>query len=253
MKEIKLWEIKKDEKNRQTVEEIKGFNQAETENQLEEVIVRCPDLLFNGLKLVGRQTETPGGPLDLLGVDADGNLIVFELKRGSLTREAVAQIIDYTSYLSELEPEELSTHISDQSENLGTNKIDNFLAWYQETFAKNLLRFQKPKMVLIGLGADDRTRRMTSFLAENDIDISLITFHGFEKNGGTLLARQIEVEGRQPVIHSVTKRSNLEKLQQRIKAMGIEDYYNKMAAFSGTNSQRMNGQTKVDIHIIYLN
>ena len=47
------------------------------------------------------------GPLDLLGIDQDGDLIVFELKRGTLTREAVAQIIDYASYLDSLKRETL--------------------------------------------------------------------------------------------------------------------------------------------------
>ncbi|MBA7706315.1 hypothetical protein ES703_115167 [subsurface metagenome] len=38
-------------------------------------------------------------------------------------------------------------------------------------------------MLLIGLSDDDRARRMVSFLAGSDIDISLITFHAFEKIG----------------------------------------------------------------------
>ena len=50
-------------------------------------------MLMPGLTLVGRQTPTGSGWLDLLGVDEDGKLVVFELKRGKLTREAVAQAI----------------------------------------------------------------------------------------------------------------------------------------------------------------
>jgi RecB family endonuclease NucS len=231
MKGIKLWEIKKNEKNIPFVNEIKTVDQTETEEQLEDVLVTCPDLISTGLRLVGRQTETEGGPLDLLGVDLDGNLVVCELKRGSLTREAIAQIIDYSSNLAELEPEDLAAHISEQSENLGGNKIDNFSSWYQENFGKSVPKFQKPKMILIGLGADDRTRRMVSFLAQGEIDISLITFHGFEEAGKTLLAKQVEIEGRPPVPPAVTKKGNLEKLQQKIKKMGIEEYYDQMAAF----------------------
>ena len=166
MQEIKLWEVKTDVEGKPSVKPVKGVNQTETEEQLEEIIVRLPDLLFKDLKLVGRQTETAGGPLDLLGVDADGRLVVFELKRGALTREAVAQIVDYASYLSELDSEDLSKHISERSGNLGIEKIDDFLAWYQEQFAKNLPASQRPRMVLIGLAADERTRRMVSFLAE---------------------------------------------------------------------------------------
>ena len=87
-------------------------------------------------------------------------------------------------------------------------------------------------MVLIGLGVDDRARRMVSFLADSDIDISLITFHAFEENGRILLARQVEVEAKPPVgATSITKTLNLEKLQDRVEKLGIDSFYYKMAAF----------------------
>lgn len=232
MKDIKLWEITIDEKGEPAVNSVQSVNQAKTEDQLEEMLVRYPDLLFDDLKLVGRQTETAGGPLDLLGVDADGSLVIFELKRGTLTREAVSQIIDYASYLSELEPEDLSKHISERSGNSGIAEIADFLSWYQEQFAKNLSTLQKPRMMLVGLGADDRTRRMVSFLADSDIDISLITFYGFEKEGKTFLAKQIEVEAKpSPHLTGETKQEKIEKLKERVNNLGISEFYYKAGAF----------------------
>ena len=232
MKDLKLWEIAIDESGKPTVHSVKSVDQTKTEDQLEEMIVHYPDLLFDDLKIVGRQTETAGGPLDLLGMDADGRLVIFELKRGTLTREAVSQIIDYGSYLSELEPEELSKHISERSGNSGIDKIDDFVAWYQEQFAKNLSILQKPRMILVGLGADDRTRRMVSFLADSDIDISLITFYGFEEDGKTFLAKQIEVEAKPPPhLTGTTKQEKIEKLKQRVNNLGISEFYYKAGAF----------------------
>jgi RecB family endonuclease NucS len=84
MEEIKLWKIG-GSKSSPIVTDVLGVEQTQTEEMLEEVLVKSPSLLGNGLKLVGRQTETPGGPLDLLGVDDDGRLVVFELKRGTVT------------------------------------------------------------------------------------------------------------------------------------------------------------------------
>jgi len=101
MEEIRLWRVS-GPKDSPTITDISSVAQTETEEMLEEALVKSPTLLSDGLKLVGRQIETPGGPLDLLGVDEDGRLVVFELKRGILTREAVAQIVDYASYLAEL-------------------------------------------------------------------------------------------------------------------------------------------------------
>ena len=91
MKEIKLWEINQRSIEKQKVTPLKSVNQTKTEKALEKILVENPELFFDGMKIVGRQTETAGGQLDLLGVDADGRLVVFELKRGALTRDAVSQ------------------------------------------------------------------------------------------------------------------------------------------------------------------
>jgi len=232
VKGIRLWQVIQGEGNSLKVASLESVNRAETEVLLEEAIVRHPDLLMEGLKLVGRQTSTPGGPLDLLGVDNDGRLVVFELKRGTLTREAVAQIIDYGAYLAELEPEELSEHISERSGNLGIEKIEDFLGWYQEQFARNFSNEQKPRLVLVGLGADERARRMVSFLAESEVDISLITFHAFAEGDNLFLARQVEIEAEPSIrVPSATKRGNLARLRQRAARLGVEEFFYEMVRF----------------------
>ena len=83
MDEVKIWAVD----DASTVVSLDSKSQVDTEALLEETLVRNPGLLMPGLTLVGRQTPTPGGPLDLLGVDEDGRLVVFELKRGTLSRE----------------------------------------------------------------------------------------------------------------------------------------------------------------------
>ena len=232
MKAIMLWKINEHGNWEMNVEKIQSVEETQTEKQLEEVITRCPELLMEDLRLIGRQTETSGGPLDLLGVDNDGRLVIFELKRGVLTREAVAQIIDYSSYLAALDPEELSEHISSRSGNLGIDKVDNFLAWYQEQFGKSYTEYQRPRMVLVGLGVDEKTKRMVSFLSESDLDISLTTFHGFKKGEEIFLARQVEVQSRSSdLTAAITKKSNLERLRLRVKELGLEDYYYDIASF----------------------
>jgi len=232
MKEIKLWKINEDASSELNVENIQSVKQTQTEEQLEEVLTRCPELLMEDLKLIGRQTETPGGPLDLLGVDSDGRLVVFELKRGILTREAIAQIIDYSSYLAMIPQDELSEHISSRSGNLGIDKIDNFLAWYQEQFGKRYTEYQRPRMVLVGLGADEKTKRMASFLSESELDISLTTFHGFKNEDDVFLARQVEVQSRPSDSTTVlTKKSNLEKLILKVKILRLDNYYYDIASF----------------------
>ncbi len=232
MKGIELWRISVDEGNSPSVVEMESIHQTRTEELLEETLVNRPEILMQGLKLVGRQTDTPGGPLDLLGVDGDGQLVVFELKKGTLTREAVAQVIDYGSYLAELDSEELSIHISERSGRKGIDRIEDFQGWYQEQFARSISRPQKPKLVLVGLGVDERARRIVSFLADSEVDISLITFHAFAEGEKILLARQVEVEARLPVgTSAVTKEGNLAKLKERVASLGVDSFYYEMARF----------------------
>jgi hypothetical protein len=232
MKDIQLWKIDGRESD-PSVLALPKASQTETEEKLEEILVKVPNLLFEGLKLVGRQVETPSGPLDLLGVDEDGQLIVFELKRGTLTREAVAQVLDYTSFLAELSPSALSEFISKGStkEN-GIDRIDDFDEWYEDQFAGSSIEsIGKPRMVLVGLGVDDRTRRMVEFLASQNVSISLITFHAFNDRDGTYLAKQIEVL-QKPTTQStrVSKQTNLQVLERRMQEAKVDDFFRHVAA-----------------------
>ena len=189
MEETKIWSIED-----KSAISLNTTNQMETEGLLEDILTAHPDMLEDGLQLVGRQTSTAGGPLDLLGVDSDGRLVVFELKRGRLNRDAVAQVIDYASSLNAMDRDSLNDHIKAQSGNLGIQKIEDFDEWHSNNYpdAESLT---PPRMVLVGLGVDDTTERMVSYLANSEMDISLLTFQGFLDSGSkTLLARQVKVD-----------------------------------------------------------
>ena len=229
MQEIRLWKINTSEEGI-GIEQIPNVAETVTENMLEEVITQHPNLLMEDLKLVGRQTETAGGPLDLLGVDGDGNIVIFELKRGTLTREAVSQIIDYSSYLASLDSKEFSDHITSRSGNLGIEKIEDFFSWFQEQFGKAFSEVKNPRMVLVGLGADEKTKRMVSFLSESDLDISLTTFHGFKRGSEIFLSKQVEVSSATPPPRP-SKRINLEKLKANVKKFSVENYYYDVSSF----------------------
>lgn len=230
MDEIKLWKVG-GSKDSPTVTDVSSIAQTETEEILEEILARSPSLLANGLKLVGRQAETSSGPLDLLGVDEDGRLVVFELKRGVLTRDAVAQIVDYASFLAELSPKDLDSFICESSGKNGIDKIADFSDWYQLQFGKSLNTIGKPKMTLVGLGVDEKARRMVEFLANGDIEISLVIFQGFNDGDGVFLARQIEVSQRQTAQSATaSKAANLQKLLKRIRDSKVETYFDKAAA-----------------------
>lgn len=226
MDEIKIWTI-----DGSKIIEVQPTNQTESERWLEENIVSKPELLMPGLTLVGRQTQTEGGPLDLLGVDSDGRLVLFELKRGTLSRDAVAQIVDYASYLEGMSTESLVKHIADSSGAHGIDNIEDFEEWYSENSdADNLDNLMPLRLFLVGLGVDDRTERMVNFLADKGVDISLLTFHGFEQDGKTLMARLMPVEshGESPSRRTrrrVSVEEGWELETKRSKERGVYDLF----------------------------
>ena len=228
MEEIKIWAIDGSE-----VTEVQRTDQTESEQWLEENLVSKPELLIPGLALVGRQTQTEGGPLDLLGVDSDGRLVVFELKRGTLSRDAVAQIIDYASYLESMNPGTLANYIASKSGSNGIEKIDDFGEWHAEnTEAESLDSLLPLRAFLVGLGVDDKTERMVNFLADKGMDITLLTFYGFKQDGKTLLARQVRVQGDDETetrtgTRRLSREERLGSLVSQAKEFGVYDLFNR--------------------------
>lgn len=193
MDEIKLWRIDSE----QDLSPLEGVSQLETEWQLEETLVAHPELLEQDLELIGRQTPAAGGWLDLLGVDSSGRLVVLELKRGSLGRDAISQVLDYASFLTEMDTEDLAEHVKDRSGNGGIQQIDDFATWYGGRFS-DLEDLFPCRMILVGLGVDDIALRVARFLSAGSRQVEVITFHGFRRDDEILLARQLPVQ-RDPV------------------------------------------------------
>ena len=225
MDEVKIWAVD----DASNVVPLASKGQTDTESLLEETLVNNPELLIPGLMLVGRQTPTEGGPLDLLGVDEDGKLVVFELKRGTLSRDAVAQVIDYASYLDVMDLAKLADYISERSGQHGIDKIEDFEEWYGSQNFGDLESLKPLRMFLVGLGVDERTERMVRFLAENSsMDISLLTFHGFSYDGRTLLAKQVEVapeQERPPRRRRISAKDKRENLERLLADSGVPELF----------------------------
>lgn len=61
------------------------------------------DLLGLDVLIIGRQIVTGFGVrIDLLGIDAAGNLVIVELKRDRTPRDIIAQVLDYASWVAAL-------------------------------------------------------------------------------------------------------------------------------------------------------
>lgn len=237
MKKVRLWAVQKGDNGKLTASDVPDVNNTDTEEMLESLLVQSPHLLMDGLTLVGRQVPTDGGPLDLLGVDEDGCLVIYELKRGVLTRDAVAQILDYGSDIAEMDVVRLAKLIEDSSGQNGIDKIDDFQDWYGVTYPnRESVLETPPRMVLVGLGVDRRALRIVNFLATSGIQMSLLTFNAFNRDGALFLARQVEsvdpsVSSSSAGSTSQTKEGNLQALRTNAVKLNVADFIHEVADF----------------------
>ena len=227
MEKIEIWELASGRDTATSL--LSTIDSTKTEEELEEIHVRSPDMLERGLQLVGRQTPmTGGGYLDLLAVDGDGRLVVFELKRGTLSRDAVAQVVDYASDLDAIEFEDLEKVVASHSGSGDIPKIDHFIEWYDRQYeGKSIESLKPPRMVLVGLGVDHAAERMVNFLVDRGVEISLVTFQGFEHGAKVLLARHVEVDSRRPK-PPVTPSALFEKRAQSSKIQELLEIVTEM-------------------------
>ncbi len=231
-----IWEVDEETKASKQLEEAERTG---TEAVLEDILVQNPAMLMPGLKLVGRQLQTANGPLDLLGVDSEGRLVVFELKREKLRREAVAQAVDYASWLDSLDDAELHRLIGDNSGRGGIREIGNFEEWYESNDNWDSLESLRPiRIVLVGLGADEPARRMADWLARKGVEIDLLTFLGFRHGNRMLLARQLESgEWKPPRPPSRKGEERREHLNRKLDEYGMRDWWQDAIAALELNSR----------------
>ena len=183
-RDIRLWSI---DELLERATELAPDKWTEKEEDLERLLTLNPEVLMPGLNLVARQAPTEGGLLDLLGIDGNGRMIVFELKREKLARDSVAKIIDYSSYLDSLSEKAIADYIVDHSGKFGVEKIDDFQNWYEERYGNSEVELRPVRMMLVSFDADAAAQRMVEFLNERGVAIAIHTLSKYKSENETLL------------------------------------------------------------------
>lgn len=195
--EIKTWEIINGE-----LREVKSDLAAEGRTEpydLEEWIASNPEILGTDIAIIGRQVTTRSGPLDLLGIDRNGNTVIIELKRDKLPREALAQSIDYAADIAEWDIDK----INEISLKYTEKSLEDFLSEeFDEKTIENLNINQTQRILLVGFAIEDSLNRMVSWLSNNfSVNINAIVLHYVKTSSGaellsrtTIIPEEIERE-----------------------------------------------------------
>lgn len=156
------------------------------ENLLEEMIVANPRLLSDEWMLIGRQELSAAGRLDLLAIAPDGSIILIELKRDRTRRDVVAQVLDYATWVEQLQPEEIAAIY-------GKFRPGRSLARdFQERFGQELDEDslnENHQLIVVAGSLDEDAERIVNYLSERDIPINVLCFQVFDNGSELFLSR----------------------------------------------------------------
>ena len=172
----------------------------ESEERIERAVGERPEVLGLDFLPVARQAQTPSGPLDLVGVDADGRVVVVEFKRDRAARRAVAQLLDYSSWLAALSEERRIEYLdgwyrSEGAVGYGNAGDDVSIAWADRYESDPDYFGSDEVLMLLAAGRLDRsTSRMILYLAERGIPISDVVFTHFRDGDTEWIVQSSTVE-----------------------------------------------------------
>lgn len=184
--QLKTWQII--DGNLEAIEtSLAKENRTEPYN-LEEWIASNPAILSSDILIIGRQTSTKSGPLDFLAIDKSGNLIVVELKRDKLPREALAQAIDYASDIASWSLDK----ISEECTKYTTKSLEAAITEaFPDVDIENLNINENQRILLVGFKIESSLERMVEWLSNRfGVNVNAILLHYVKtKNGEEFLTK----------------------------------------------------------------
>ena len=133
-------------------------------DHLEQWIKTNPEILGDDIAVIGEQVQTASGPVDFLGVDSTGNIVIIELKRDQLPREVIVQAIDYASDIANWEPERFREICQSFS---GKPFEDFFQEKFEDIPLEDLAINQAQRLLLVGFSVEESLNRMIEWLSDN--------------------------------------------------------------------------------------
>ncbi|MBK1789858.1 endonuclease NucS domain-containing protein [Persicirhabdus sediminis] len=164
----------------------------DSEAQLEGMIVQEPSILSDHWLLIGQQVQTThGGFIDLLAIDAEGNLVVIELKKDKTPRDVVAQALDYASWIKTLESNDIA-EIYDHCRERLNHSAESLDLCFENFFGGKLNEEDlnsSHQIVVVASKLDASTERIVNYLNELDVAINVLFFEVFQHRNERLLSR----------------------------------------------------------------
>lgn len=178
--EVGVWKIEGDQPKRL------AYSSPESEKKLEELLKNDVSILDENVLILGRQVATGHGKyIDLLGMDGEGNLIIYELKRDRTPREVVAQALDYASWVQTLTYEAVEELYEGKHQEPLEQAFD---AKFGTQLPEELNAAHR--IVIVCAELDTATERIIDYLTTNyNVPINALFFRYFKEGEEEFLTR----------------------------------------------------------------
>ncbi len=202
--EIKVWQIVNG--NLKSIETTMIETGRKETEDLEKWIKNNPSILGQDILIIGEQVPTKSGSIDLLGIDKSGNLIIIELKRDMLPRDALAQAIDYASDVSSWNVDKINEVCIKYT---GQELEDYLNEKFEGVNLEDLRINENQRILLVGFSVEESLQRMIEWLSNNyNVGINAIILKYIKtKNGEEFIARTV-------IIPEEIEKERIERRQQ---------------------------------------
>jgi len=146
--------------------------------------------------VIGRQIPTDhGGRIDLLAIDEAGTVIVLELKRDKTDREVVSQVLDYASWVEELDYAQVATLFSKYCQKNGSTVPleDAFKSYFGVDIPEEINA--EHEMLIVAAELHPESERVVKYLQKNyGVPVNAVFFNFFKDGESEYLSRSWLVE-----------------------------------------------------------
>ena len=218
----------------------KEFRDKNKEVDLEILLENNPEYFFDNSKIliIGRQVATNLNTyIDLLGIDQYGNTVVIELKRYKTPRETLAQLIEYASFVDNLDYEQLNNIFQNYSSEEST------LEEYHQEYYKSKLNQEKvswnksSKLVIVASTITPEIKQTSLYLRKKGLDVFCIEFKYFsDATNSKMISSDFIVGDSEYIRTHITSNSQLPKTNREkfVKSLDTNGkmVFDKLAQFA---------------------
>jgi len=193
------------------------FGKIKQEADLEVLLENNPEYFFEGSKvlIIGRQVTTNLNTfIDLLGIDKAGNTVVIELKRGKTPRETVAQLLEYASFVENLDYSQLNDIYQDYSGEESSLE-DYHQQYFQNELDENVSFNKSVRLIIVAQKISKEIKQTALFLRKKGIDIYCMEFKYFETRSGEKIISSDFVVGEEEFIRHKVQSASLPKVDEK--------------------------------------